>query len=218
MKLFVLDDHGVIRDGIRMQASGSNDVHVVGEAASVREAVEGIERERPNVVLLDLNLPDGSGRDLLRIARERWPEIRMVVLTVEHDEDDILQALHLGASGFITKERHLGDILDVIRRVAAGETVVEGMQTEQLLERFISFARDAERSVRVAGELSPRERQVLSLLAQGKTNQQIGSRLGISARTAATHVASIYRKLTVTNRVDAAREAQRLNLASDPEP
>ncbi|HYH28507.1 MAG TPA: response regulator transcription factor [Actinomycetota bacterium] len=214
LKLLVVDDHAVIRDGIRLICAQMDDVDLVAEASTVEEALEAIGRSHPHVALVDLHLPSGSGIDLVRRAREQWPELRTVVLTVERDEDLVIEAMRHGAAGFITKETALPAIIDAARRAADGETVIEGLSTGRLLERFASFANEANRSAEIIAELSPREREVLRLLAGGQSNQQIGSALGISGRTAATHVASIYRKLQVTNRVDAAREAMRLGLVA----
>lgn len=213
LKLFVVDDHAVIRDGVRLICEQTPDMEFAGGAADVDEALRGIDEVHPDVVLVDLNVPPRSGLDLIRQVVERWPEIRSVVLTVERDEDLVLEAMNAGAAGFITKETSLTDVVDAVRRAASGETVVEGLATGRILQRFVSFAKEAERSARILTDLSPRERQVLAALAAGKTNQQIGHRLGISSRTVASHVASIYRKLQVSNRVDAAREATRIGLA-----
>lgn len=213
MKLFVLDDHGVIRDGIRLICEQTPGVELVGEASSVDQALAIIEEAGPDVVLVDLNLPPSSGIVFIGEMRKRWPEMKAVVLTVERDEDLVLEAMNLGAAGFVTKDSSLPDIIEAARRVADGETVVQGMSTGRLLERFVSFARETERSAEILSELSPREREVLGLLAEGKSNQQIGTALGISARTAATHVANVYRKLQVNNRVDAARAAIRLGIS-----
>jgi DNA-binding NarL/FixJ family response regulator len=213
VKLFVLDDHAVIRDGIRLICEQTPDVDLVGEASTVDQALAIVEEAGPDVVLVDLNVPPSSGIVFIGEMRKRWPEMKAVVLTVERDEDLVLEAMNLGAAGFVTKDSSLPDIIDAARRVAEGETVVQGMSTGRLLERFVSFARETERSAHILSELSPREREVLALLAEGRSNQQIGSALGISARTAATHVANVYRKLQVNNRVDAARAAIRLGLS-----
>jgi DNA-binding NarL/FixJ family response regulator len=215
VKLFVLDDHAVIRDGIRLMAEQASDINLVGEASTVDEALVLVDRSRPDVVLVDLHVPPGSGIDFLRQSRDRWPDMKTIVLTVEREESLVLEAMNAGASGFVTKDSSLPAILDAARRVADGETVVEGLSTGRLIDHFVSLARETERSAEILGELSPREREVLTLLAAGRSNQQIGSALGISARTAATHVANIYRKLQVNNRVDAARAAQRLGLVDE---
>ena len=196
-------------------AEQASDINLVGEASTVDEALVLVDRSRPDVVLVDLHVPPGSGIDFLRQSRDRWPDMKTIVLTVEREESLVLEAMNAGASGFVTKDSSLPAILDAARRVADGETVVEGLSTGRLIDHFVSLARETERSAEILGELSPREREVLTLLAAGRSNQQIGSALGISARTAATHVANIYRKLQVNNRVDAARAAQRLGLVDE---
>ena len=196
-------------------AEQASDINLVGEASTVDEALVLVDRSRPDVVLVDLHVPPGSGIDFLRQSRDRWPDMKTIVLTVEREESLVLEAMNAGASGFVTKDSSLPAILDAARRVADGETVVEGLSTGRLIDHFVSLARETERSAEILGELSPREREVLTLLAAGRSNQQIGSALGISARTAASHVANIYRKLQVNNRVDAARAALRLGLIEE---
>jgi DNA-binding NarL/FixJ family response regulator len=214
VRLVVMDDHAVVRDGIRLLCEQTADMQLVGEARTVEEILQVLERTQPDAALLDVNVPDGSGLDVVRAAAERWPQVRTILLTVERDEDVVLEAVEAGAAGYVTKETSLPDLFAAVRRVVAGETVVEGMQPGQLLRRFVEHAREAEHVARVLGELSPREGEVLAVLAQGRTNGQIASQLGIASRTATSHVSSIYRKLGVTNRVDAAKEAIRLGLVS----
>jgi two-component system response regulator DevR len=212
LKIFVVDDHAVIRDGIRLICDNADDLTFTGGVSTLDEAMAGIERARPDVVLVDLNLPPESGLDLIPAVLERWPEIKMMVLSVDKDEGVALEALNTGAAGYVTKDLSLPEVVAAVRRAAEGETVVEGISTGRLLKRFVSFAREAARSARILVELSPREREVLSLVAEGRSNQQIATALGISDRTVASHVSSIYRKLGVSNRVDAARQAMRLGL------
>jgi len=216
VKLLVLDDHAIIRDGIRLLAEQTEGIDLVAEAGTVADALTHVERERPDVALVDLDLPAGSGLNFIREAGKRFPGVRCLVLTVDRSEETVLEAMNAGASGFVTKESSLPSILDAARRVAAGETVVEGLSVGRLVERFAGFAEETGRSAEILSRLSDREREVLALLASGLTNQQIGSRLGITARTASTHVANIYRKIEVTNRVDAARAAMRLGLTPGP--
>jgi two-component system response regulator NreC len=212
VRMVVMDDHAVVRDGIRLLCAQTPDIELVGEAATTEDMLRLLERTRPDIALLDVNVPDGSGLDVVAAVHERWPETKTIVLTVERDADLVLEAMDRGAAGYVTKETSLPDLFDAVRRAMAGETVVEGMQPGQLLRRFVEHAQEAERTARVLGELSPREGEVLTLLAQGLTNHQIASELGIGGRTATSHVSSIYRKLDVSNRVDAAKEAIRVGL------
>jgi DNA-binding NarL/FixJ family response regulator len=212
LNLYVVDDHAVIRDGIRLICGETEDVDYVGGSGTLDEAVRELERLRPNVVLVDINLESESGLRLIDDVRARWPEMKTVVLSVDSDENTVLEAMNRGASGYITKGQSLIDLVQAVRRAAQGETVVEGISTGRLVSRFVSFATEAAQSAKVLVGLTVREREVLGLLAEGRTNQQIASVLGISDRTVGSHVGSIYRKLRVNNRVDAAREAIRLGV------
>ena len=211
-KLLVVDDHKVIREGLELLCASRSDVSYVGSASTVDEALGEIERAGPDVVLVDLYLPPDSGLELIRQIRERWPAVRPVVLSVEKNEETVLDAMQVGAAGYLTKDLGLTDVLEAVGRAAAGETVIEGINPGRLLQRFVAMTQEASAAAEAMLALSAREREVLGLVAEGKTNQQIASVLGISGRTVATHVASIYRKLQITNRVEAAREASRLGL------
>jgi DNA-binding NarL/FixJ family response regulator len=212
LNLYVVDDHAVIRDGIRLICGQTEDVDFVGGAGTIDEAMRDLDRLRPDVVLVDINLESESGLRLIDDVRDRWPDMKSVVLSVDSDENTVLEAMNRGASGYLTKGQSLIDLVEAVRRAAEGETVVEGISTGRLVSRFVSFATEAAQSAKVLVGLSVRERQVLGLLAEGRTNQQIATALGISDRTVGSHVGSIYRKLRVNNRVDAAREAIRLGV------
>jgi DNA-binding NarL/FixJ family response regulator len=212
LNLYIVDDHAVIRDGIRLICGQTEDVDYVGGSGTIDEAMGDLERLRPDVVLVDINLESESGLRLIEDIRVRWPDMKSVVLSVDSDENTVLEAMNRGASGYLTKGQSLIDLVQAVRRAAEGETVVEGISTGRLVSRFVSFATEAAQSAKVLVGLSVRERQVLGLLAEGRTNQQIATALGISDRTVGSHVGSIYRKLRVNNRVDAAREAIRLGV------
>lgn len=212
LNLYVVDDHAVIRDGIRLICGQTEDVDFVGGSGTIDEAMRDLDRLRPDVVLVDINLESESGLRLIDDVRVRWPDMKSVVLSVDSDENTVLEAMNRGASGYLTKGQSLIDLVEAVRRAAEGETVVEGISTGRLVSRFVSFATEAAQSAKVLVGLSVRERQVLGLLAEGRTNQQIATALGISDRTVGSHVGSIYRKLRVNNRVDAAREAIRLGV------
>jgi DNA-binding NarL/FixJ family response regulator len=212
LNLYIVDDHAVVRDGIRLICGQTDDVDYVGGSGTLDEATRDLERLRPDVVLVDINLESESGLRLIDDIRVRWPDMKSVVLSVDSDENTVLEAMNRGASGYLTKGQSLLDLVQAVRRAAEGETVVEGISTGRLVNRFVSFASEAAQSAKVLVGLSVRERQVLGLLAEGRTNQQIATALGISDRTVGSHVGSIYRKLRVNNRVDAAREAIRLGV------
>jgi RNA polymerase sigma factor (sigma-70 family) len=212
-KLLVVDDHKVVSEGLELLCASRSDVSFVGSASTVDGALIQIERTGPDVVLVDLNLPPDSGLDLIREIRKRWPAVRPVVLSVEKNEETVLDAMQVGAAGYLTKDLGVTEILEAVARAALGETVIEGISPGKLLQRFVTLTQEAASAAQAMLALSAREREVLGLVAEGKTNQQIASALGISDRTVATHVASIYRKLQITNRVEAAREANRLGLA-----
>lgn len=201
--IFVVDDHAVVREGVRLICEETPDLEYVGGAADVDEALPLIRRLRPGVVLVDLHLPRRPGTDLIRELASDADPPRMLVLTSDAGDEVVSEALRAGAVGHVTKDLDPEAIVRAAR--LAAEASPEALRS--------ASSRSPARSYDV--RLSPRERQVLELVVRGHSNQKIGETLGIGERTVASHLASIYRKLQVPNRVLAAQHALRMGLIDE---
>jgi DNA-binding NarL/FixJ family response regulator len=202
-RVFVVDDHTVVRSGVRAEVGDT--VDVVGEAADVASAVSGIRALQPDVVLLDVHLPDGGGRAVLDAVVPTHPHIRFLGLSVSDAAEDVLDVIRGGARGYVTKAISGPDLCEAIRRVHAGDVYFSPRLAVYVLDSF----RGAEASGPEPDldRLTRREREVMRLVAVGYTYQEIGTRLSISARTVETHAAAVLRKLQLSNRRELARWA-----------
>lgn len=199
IRVFLLDDHEMVRLGLRDLLVSAGGFIVVGESASAREAIRRIPALRPNVALLDVRLPDGSGIEVRRQVRARDPRIRAVMVTTFDDDEARLSALLAGASGFVLKQIRSGDLAASLRRVAAGESLIDAASAPEIVDRAGAAVGDPRLST-----LTPQERRILDLIAEGLTNRQIGERLGISEKTVKNHVTQILGKLGFSRRTQAA--------------
>ena len=202
-RVFVVDDHAVVRAGVRAEVGDA--VDVVGEASDVVSAVSGIRALQPDVVLLDVHLPDGGGRAVLDAIVPTHPRIRFLGLSVSDAAADVLDVIRGGARGYVTKAISGPDLCEAIRRVQAGDVYFSPRLAVYVLDSF----RGAEVSSPEPDldQLTRREREVIRLVAAGYTYQEIGSRLSISARTVETHAAAVLRKLQLSNRRELSRWA-----------
>lgn len=210
-RVFVLDDYEMIRRGLGELMSATSDLVLAGEAASAAEALRELAEVQPDVAIFDIVLPDGNGIDVCREVRSRYPRITCLLLTFHDDEEAQLAAVMAGAAGFLTKQIHGADILDRIRRAVAGESLLDPQATKALLDRLrgIGPSRIPGGSALVAG-LTERERQVLDLVAQGRTNPEVARRLALAEETVRTLVAVIFAKLSLARRSQAAGPVGRL--------
>lgn len=208
VRVVLVDDHPVVRSGLKAWLDSREGIEVVGEAETARDAASLVGALAPDVVVLDLKLPDGSGLDVLSQIRDSDDPPGVVVLTSFGDDRDIVDAIEGGADGFLHKDAAPSEIEDAVRAVARGGRA--------LSSRAISALVDGVRRGRPAAieALTPREREVLELLAQGRSNADIADELTISIKTVKTHVSAILRKLDVDDRTQAALEAVRLGLGS----
>lgn len=202
IRTFVVDDHELIRKALHDLLSAEADIDVVGEAGSVEEAVGGIVERRPDVVVLDLRLPDGAGVEVIDRVRDRAPGTRWLVLTSFDDPAEVRSAVEAGAAGYLLKDTASTDCVRAVRRVAAGGGVLDPTVAQHLLDR--SHGPEAD-----LAKLTPQEQRVASLLAEGLTNRQIGNRLGLAEKTVKNHVSAVLTKLGVANRTEAALRAAR---------
>jgi DNA-binding NarL/FixJ family response regulator len=203
IRVFVVDDHTVVRSGVRAEVG--EQVDIVGEAADVAAAIDGIRALVPDVVLLDVHLPDGGGRAILEAVVPDHPQVRFLALSVSDAAEDVLAVIRGGAHGYVTKAISGPELCEAISRVHAGDAYFS--------PRLAGFVLDAFRGNAPAGmdpeldQLTRRERDVLRLVAAGYTYKEVGVRLSISARTVETHTAAVLRKLRLSNRRELSRWA-----------
>jgi DNA-binding NarL/FixJ family response regulator len=203
LRVFLVDDHAMFRAGVRAEL-GSH-VDVVGEAGTVAEAISGISSLRPDVVLLDVHMPDGGGRAVIEAIRKTHPEIRFLALSVSDAVDDVIGLIRAGARGYVTKTISPEQLADAVRRVAEGDAVFSPRLAGFVLD---AFARpDAPVADPELDQLTNREREVLRLLARGYAYKEIAKELFISIKTVETHVSNVLRKLQVSNRYELSRWA-----------
>jgi len=206
IRVFLLDDHEVVRRGLRELLESAGDIEVVGESGLAVEATSRIPALRPDVAILDGRLPDGSGIDVCRDIRSVDPSIRALILTSYDDDEALFAAILAGASGYVLKQITGHDLLDTVRRVAAGQSMIDPALTARVLERVRNGAPEASE---LAG-LTEREREILELIAEGLTNRQIGERLFLAEKTVKNYVSSLLAKLGLERRTQAAVLAARL--------
>lgn len=199
VRVFILDDHELLRRGLRDVLASQPDLCVVGESGSAREAARRIPALRPDVMLLDVQLPDGSGIEVCRQVRGVDPGIRGLVVTTYDDDRARLAAALAGASGFVLKQIRSAELVDAVRLVAAGERLLD----EESVRAAIVAAEDGTRGA-LPTHLSPQERRVLGLIAEGMSNKQIGEQLGIREKTVKNYVTSLLLKLGLQRRTQAA--------------
>jgi DNA-binding NarL/FixJ family response regulator len=206
LRVVIADDHPFYRQGLA-QLLGNFGIDVVGEAANGVAAIETVERTAPDVVVVDLNMPKLSGVEVTRTLTERAPASRVLVVSVSAEEADVTKAILAGASGYVLKDRPVEEVAAGIRAAAAGECLISPRIAATLLLR-IREREEAEQDLPPV-PLTEREREVLTLVAEGKTNQEIGGALFIGPSTVRNHISSILMKLQVDNRVQAAVRAVR---------
>lgn len=200
IRVFLLDDHEIVRRGIAHLIGDEPDLVVVGEASSAAEAMARIPAARPHVAVLDARLPDGSGIDVCRDIRSAMPEVRCLILTSYDDNDALFAAVMAGAAGYLLKEVRGASFVDAIRQVAAGNSLLDPSVTERLLDRL----REGEPEDARLASLSGREREVLALIADGLTNRQMGERLFLAEKTVKNYVSGLLSKLGMQRRTQAA--------------
>ncbi|OGO38314.1 MAG: hypothetical protein A2W35_18710 [Chloroflexi bacterium RBG_16_57_11] len=206
MRVILVDDHPVVRSGIKGMLAMADDIEIVGEAATGEEALRSIEQNHPDILLLDMVLPDIQGTQLAQRIIELYPEMKILVLSAYDDPVYIRELLELGASGYLMKEEAPEVIVEAVRGVAQGQ---QGWVSRRIAAQILSWMQSGQSSEM---NLTPREQEVLSLIVQGKTNQAIALELGISEKTVEKYIGALFTKLNVTSRVEAAVYAVREGL------
>jgi DNA-binding NarL/FixJ family response regulator len=198
--VLVVDDHALLRTGVANIINQESDLHVIAEASNGLEAVEAFERHHPDVTLLDLRMPVMEGVEAVRRIRERDPHAKVIVLTTYDTDDDISRALKAGAKAYVLKDISADALIACIHDVLAGKTYLAPAAAARLAEGVTHI------------QLTPRELTALRLMADGKSNKEIASELGISERTVKTHLGHLFEKLAVTSRTEAVKIATRRGL------
>ena len=215
IRVFLLDDHEVVRRGVRDLLESADDLTVVGEAATAAEAVQRAPAAQPDVAVLDVRLPDGSGVEVCRELRSMMPDLRCLMLTSFNDDEALIDAIIAGASGYVLKEVRGSDLIESVRRVAAGHSLLDPTITARVVERLRHPPQDA-----LTSALSPQEAVILGHLADGLTNRQISLEMFLAEKTVKNYVSNLLMKLGMNHRTQAAVYAARLaeRRATKPNP
>jgi DNA-binding NarL/FixJ family response regulator len=206
VRVFLLDDHEIVRRGLRELLEVEDDLEVAGEAGTAEEALRRIPATRPDVALLDVRLPDGDGIEICREIRSAHPETACIMLTSLADDEAVYTAILAGASGYLLKQVKGNEILDGVRRVATGESLLDPKVTTRVLERLRNGPEEDEQ----LASLTEQERKLLDLVAEGLTNRQIGERMFLAEKTVKNYMSNLLAKLGMTRRTEAAVYAARL--------
>ena len=207
LKVFLVDDHEVVRRGVRELLEQYDDIEVVGEAGTAEEALARIPPTQPDVAIIDMRLPDGNGVEVCREVRSRHPSINCLILTSFSDDEALFDSIMAGAAGYLLKQIKGNDLVDGVRRVAAGQSLLDPGVTARVLERLRTGPQEDERLSR----LTEQERRILDLIAEGLTNRQIAERMFLAEKTVKNYVSNLLSKLGMERRTEAAVFAARLH-------
>ena len=209
-KVLIVDDHALFRQGVRNAIERDKEFEVVGEAEDGREALIKARELKPDLILMDINMPHGDGLEAVSAIKRELPDLKIIMLTVHDDDQNLFEAIKRGAEGFLSKNVRAKVLLDSLSEVMKGEVAISGPMAGKVLKEF---ARMAEiEAKQIAGRLTPREKEVLQRISQGLDNREIGRSLSISENTVKAHVTSILKKLHLQNRTQAADYARRWGL------
>ncbi|MGE0796251.1 MAG: response regulator [Acidimicrobiia bacterium] len=212
IRVFLLDDHEVVRRGVRDLLELEEDLTVVGEAGSVQEALARVPATRPDVAVLDVQLPDGDGIEVCRELRSQNPDLQCLMLTSFADDEAMFSAIMAGAAGYVLKQVRGNDLVDGIRRVAQGQSLLDPASTARVLDRLRSRAEPVDE----LDVLSPQERRIFELIGEGLTNRQIGGEMFLAEKTVKNYVSNVLSKLGMSRRTQAAAYAARLDERQRP--
>jgi two-component system, NarL family, response regulator DevR len=200
VRVFLVDDHEVVRRGLAELLGAEDDIEIVGDAGTAGMALAGIARTKPRVAVLDVRLPDGNGVEVCREVRARDPEVACLMLTSFGDDEALFDAIMAGAAGYLLKDVKGQDLVDAVRRVAAGESLLDPALTGRVLDRL---RRGDEEDPRLAS-LSDQERRILEHIAEGMTNRQIAEQMHLAEKTVKNYVSNLLAKLGMQRRTEAA--------------
>lgn len=214
-RVVIVDDHHLFRAGVRAELGDA--VEIVGDADGVVDAVQLIAREQPDVVLIDVHMPEGGGAEVIRRVRGEHPAVRFLALSVSDAAEDVIDVIRAGARGYVTKSISGTELADAVRRVASGDAVFSPRLAGFVLDAFaqdVPVAHEQSEEDRELDQLTPREREVLRHIARGYMYKEIALRLGISVKTVEAHVSAVLRKLQLSSRHELSRWAVQRRLVS----
>ncbi len=206
-RIFLLDDHEIVRRGLRELLEAEGDLEVIGEAGTAEEALRRVPSLAPDVAVLDVRLPDGDGVEVCREIRSRQPEVRCLMLTSYADDEALFDAIMAGASGYVLKQVRGNELVDAVRTVASGQSLLDPGVTAQVLERLRGGTMGDSR----LESLTDQERRILDLLAEGLTNREIAERMYLAEKTVKNYVSNLLAKMGMQRRTEAAVYAARLS-------
>lgn len=202
IRVLIVDDHALFRDGVNAILKAAADVEAVGEAANGREALQKVEVLMPDVVLMDIQMPDMTGLEATKRILRNFPEIGIIMITMLEDDDSLFAAMRAGARGYLLKGADKAEMLSRIRAVAKGEAIFGQAIASRLAEFFrqVNSTSEEQEGVKTFPELTNREHEILELIARGHNNQEIANQLHITVKTVSNHISNIYNKLRVADR------------------
>jgi DNA-binding NarL/FixJ family response regulator len=205
LRVLLVDDHEVVRAGLRALLQAQDGIEVVGEVGTAADAVRHVGFDAPDVVVMDVRLPDGSGVEATRKIRDRWPDVAVLVLSSFADEEALMSSIEAGAAGYLLKRVDTDAIVDAVRAVGAGESLLDPAMTKQLFTKL----RDSDREDELIARLSGQERRILTRLSQGKTNREIADEMYLAEKTVKNYVSNLLAKMGMARRSEAAAYAAR---------
>lgn len=207
IRLLLVDDHAVVRSGLRMLLEHEADIEIVGEAGTVQQTLEQVARLKPNLILMDIGLPDGSGIEATQTIKQTWPDVAVVALTIHEDEEYFFPMLQAGASGYVPKRAAPEELLTAVRTAARGEIYLYPTLAKLLVRDYLTGNQAVDPAT--LNELTEREQEVLAYLAEGSSNPEIAEALFISPKTVARHRENIMSKLNLHSRSELVKYAIR---------
>ncbi|HEY5526503.1 MAG TPA: response regulator transcription factor [Candidatus Anoxymicrobiaceae bacterium] len=210
IKVMIVDDHNLVREGLKAVFSQGDEIEVIGEAGSGEEAIEMVDKVKPDVILMDISMPGINGIQATKLIRDKNPDAKIVILTMLDQEGYVYEAIKAGATGYMLKSTSSDELVKAIQTVNEGKALLHPDATAQLLKEFVTLAENKAKDY----GLSNREMEVLQLLSEGKTNKEVAKALWISEQTVKTHVAHIFDKLGTSDRTETVARALRSGLVT----
>ncbi len=202
IQLMLVDDHQIIRDGIKQLLTNESDVKVVAEASNVKEALKHLESVRPNIVMTDLSMPNGSGFDFIKSVTANYPDIKVLVLSMHVEEAYIRKAIELGVAGYMPKDISKYELVEAIQTVSKGEMYFSSTVSKVMMNNMVKKVRKSEQAAQATAKLTQREKEIVKLILDGMSSPEIAEKLFISHRTVENHRANIMNKLKVRNTIE----------------